>query len=196
MVAVVATGAVYGLKAPARLWVIATVASAMPDLDYGLHAYGVDYADLWGHRGMMHSVFFAVMVAAGTVLLFFRPRGEGVRRSQPGQPRARFPADFRSAVGVFLFLSALIASHGFIDAFTNGGLGIAFFSPFSAERHFMPWTPIEVPDLGLRSIFRARFLEVMMSEILWVWLPVLAIGAIVVAARRVMAPARSASSGR
>jgi inner membrane protein len=34
----------------------------------------------------------------------------------------------------FLFLAA--ASHGVLDAFTNGGLGIALFWPWSGARYF------------------------------------------------------------
>ena len=50
------------------------------------------------------------------------------------------------------FFFVVTASHGFLDAFTNGGLGIAFFSPFDSTRYFFPWTPIEVSPLGLSSL--------------------------------------------
>ena len=43
---------------------------------------------------------------------------------------------------MFLFLA--IASHGLLDAFTDGGLGVAFFAPFDSTRYFFPVTPIEV----------------------------------------------------
>jgi inner membrane protein len=51
---------------------------------------------------------------------------------------------------IFFFL--LTASHGILDAFTNGGLVIALFSPFSNERYFFPWTPIEVSPNCLACI--------------------------------------------
>jgi inner membrane protein len=71
-------------------------------------------------------------------------------------------------IGLFLFLAAV--SHGVLDAFTNGGLGIAFFAPFSAERYFFPVTPIQVSPIGA-AFFSERGLTVMASEVCWVWTP-------------------------
>jgi inner membrane protein len=65
---------------------------------------------------------------------------------------------------------------------TDGGLGVAFFSPFDNHRYFLPWTPIRVSPIGLGRFFSPRGLEVLQSELLWIWLPaaVLAIAAWVV----------------
>jgi len=65
---------------------------------------------------------------------------------------------------------------------TDGGLGVAFFSPFDNHRYFLPWTPIRVSPIGLGRFFSHRGLEVLQSELLWIWLPaaVLAIAAWVV----------------
>src|SRR5260370_33038895 len=62
---------------------------------------------------------------------------------------------------------------------TDGGLGVAFFSPFDNHRYFLPWTPIRVSPIGLGRFFSPRGLEVLQSELLWIWLPaaVLAIAA-------------------
>jgi inner membrane protein len=67
----------------------------------------------------------------------------------------------------------LTASHGLLDAFTNGGNGIALLSPITNDRYFFPWTPIEVSPLGIRVLFSRRGLDVLTSELLWVWAPVL-----------------------
>src|SRR5215831_7502105 len=48
----------------------------------------------------------------------------------------------RFALFAYLFLAT--ASHGVLDAMTNGGLGVAFFSPFDTTRYFLPWRPIRV----------------------------------------------------
>jgi inner membrane protein len=53
---------------------------------------------------------------------------------------------------------------------TTGGLGVAFFSPFSNERYFLPWRPIRVSPLSA-GFFSARGLAVLASELKWVWLP-------------------------
>ncbi|MCA8967543.1 MAG: metal-dependent hydrolase, partial [Planctomycetes bacterium] len=74
---------------------------------------------------------------------------------------------------VFLFLAT--ASHGLLDAFTDGGLGIALLAPFSSMRWFAPWRPIAVAPIGVGAFFSEWGLRVMVSELRWVWLPVLAV---------------------
>jgi inner membrane protein len=71
----------------------------------------------------------------------------------------------------FIFFFLLSASHGILDAFTNGGLGIALLSPFDNMRYFFPWTPIIVSPIGMKAFFSKWGLAVIKSEILWVWLP-------------------------
>ncbi len=58
-----------------------------------------------------------------------------------------------------------------LDALTNGGLGVAFCAPFSATRYFFPWQPVEVSPIGIAPFFSQRGLEVIMSELVWLWLP-------------------------
>jgi inner membrane protein len=70
---------------------------------------------------------------------------------------------------VFLFLATL--SHPTLDALTNGGLGVGFFAPFSNERYFFAYRPIEVSPIGVGDFFSQRGLKVLLSELRWVWLP-------------------------
>jgi inner membrane protein len=84
----------------------------------------------------------------------------------------------------FAFLFAALASHGLLDAFTNGGSGIAFLWPFSDGRYFAPWRPVEVSPLGIRGFFTSRGVEVLKSEVIWIWLPALAPAAALFAAPR------------
>jgi inner membrane protein len=55
---------------------------------------------------------------------------------------------------------------------TDGGLGVAFFSPFDNHRYFLPWRPIHVSPIGFERFFTTRGLVVFESEFLWIWLPV------------------------
>ena len=71
----------------------------------------------------------------------------------------------------FIFFFLLSASHGILDAFTNGGLGIALLSPFDNTRYFFPWTPIIVSPLGMRGLLSNWGLMVIKCELLWIWLP-------------------------
>lgn len=54
---------------------------------------------------------------------------------------------------------------------TNGGLGVAFLAPFSAERYFFGWRPMLVSPIGIHRFFSERGLAVLQSEIVWVWIP-------------------------
>jgi inner membrane protein len=74
---------------------------------------------------------------------------------------------------IWLYVAVAAASHGVLDAFTNGGLGIALLAPFDNTRYFAPWRPIEVSPIGIRALFSREGLAVLLSEAAWVWLPAL-----------------------
>jgi len=139
---------------PNRFWVVGAACSMVPDLDVIGFRFGIHYDDFRGHRGFTHSILFAALLA--TAMTFFGFRGIS-------------PALGRLRMWSYLFLAT--ASHGFLDAMTDGGLGIAFFSPFDNQRYFLPWTPIHVSPIGLGQFFSHRGLEVLQSELLWIWLP-------------------------
>jgi inner membrane protein len=85
-----------------------------------------------------------------------------------------------------------MASHGIVDMATNGGHGIALLWPFSDQRLFWPWQPIEVAPLGIAAFFSQWGLEVLASEFVWLWLPAIVIGAIGLLVRR---PPRAIDGG-
>lgn len=152
-IAVVALGACCGPALPKRAIFYGAICSMVPDADVIGFGLGIRYGDPLGHRGFTHSLLFAAMLAAVvTLLLFFR-----------AADRRRWPA-----IWSFLFLAT--ASHGVLDALTDGGLGVAFFAPFSHARYFLPWNPISVSPIGA-GFFSARGLGVLASEALWIWLP-------------------------
>jgi len=140
-----------------RFWLLGALCSVLPDVDVLGFWLGIPYGAPLGHRGLTHSIAFAAALAGAATLL--------------GSPRG--PA--RPAVFAFLFLCA--ASHGLFDAMTDGGLGVAFFAPFVNTRFFLPWRPIRVSPIGVGGFFGPRGLAILRTEILWIWLPLLALGA-------------------
>lgn len=158
----------YRSGASSRVWVAGVFCSAIPDLDVIGFRFGIRYGDFWGHRGFSHSLPFAALLASIVMLT-------GFRRVAPGL--SRLP------LWIYFFLAT--ASHGFLDAMTDGGLGVAFFSPFDNQRYFLPWTPIRVSPIGVGRFFTDRGLVVLQSELLWIWVPaaVLALSAWVVRRR-------------
>ena len=57
---------------PGRLGTLAIACSLLPDLDVIGFRFGIAYADAWGHRGLSHSLFFALLTSFLVVLFFFR----------------------------------------------------------------------------------------------------------------------------
>ena len=156
--------AYYKREIPKSVWIAGAVCSTIPDLDTIGFGYGIRYEDFWGHRGFTHSLVFAALLA----IVVAYPAGSAVIS--------------RWKLWSYLFLAT--ASHGLLDAMTDGGLGVAFFSPFENSRYFLPWRPIVVAPISIRRFFTGRGVEVMKSELLWVWLPVVVVGSLVLVVRR------------
>jgi len=135
-------------------WAVAIVCSILPDLDVIGFKLGVRYGDFWGHRGMTHSLLFAAIIGVAAAACF----------------REAWLEKWKLALLFFV----ITASHGVLDALTNGGLGVAFFSPFDTGRYFFPWRPIQVSPIGIQAFFTERGLRVMTNELLWFWCPVIA----------------------
>ena len=128
----------------------------LPDADVIGFGLGIQYEDMLGHRGFSHSIVFALLVSF--LIAKFR---------------LKYTGKYLYQGVIVLFLSTI--SHGILDGFTNGGLGVGYFIPFDSTRYFFPFTPIEVSPIGIRSFLSMRGLEVLWSEAKLVWIPSLLI---------------------
>ena len=72
---------------------------------------------------------------------------------------------------------------------TDGGLGVAFFSPFSNRRYFLPWQPIMVGPINILLAFSPWGCRIALSELKWVIGPCAAIIFAVNTIRKKTAPA-------
>jgi len=140
---------------PCRFWPIAIATAVLPDADTALFYLRIPYSSVFSHRGFFHSPFLGLLVSIGLMLVFFRDLET---------------FSLRWCV-YFLLLWLVWTSHGLLDALTNGGRGVAFFSPFSSKRFFFPWTPIQVAPIRIKSFFTSWGLSVFKSELLWIWTP-------------------------
>ncbi|MBQ0930616.1 metal-dependent hydrolase [Ideonella alba] len=147
------------------LFALGLLASCIPDADVALLRLGVPYDSEFGHRGASHSLAFAVLLAAAMAFTWAR-------------------VTKLSAGGPFLYLLVCAASHPLLDTCTNAGHGAALLWPLSGERYFAPFRPIEASPLSLRRFFGEPGLRVLVSELLWVWLPSLLLGALYAKRRR------------
>lgn len=147
-----------------RLLVAGVVASMMPDLDVVAFKLGIAYGDAFGHRGASHSITFALLL--GLIALACAPLLRSTR------------------VKAFAFVGVSALSHPLLDMFTDGGLGAALLWPMSLERFFWPWRAIEVSPIGVSRFLTGRGLAVIESELAWVWLPAIALCALLWLLRR------------
>ncbi len=151
----------------ARLGALGMACAVVPDLDVVTLAIGIPYQDIAGHRGLSHSLVFAACVA-GTVAWLVAPRIRGDVST--------------GRLALFLFLAT--ASHGVLDALTDGGLGVAFLAPFSGARYFFPWRPIAVSPISIRRFFSSEGLHILANEFVVVWIPAIVVWAGASALRR------------
>ena len=170
------TAAFYRTNVSKCGWIAGIACSVLPDLDVIGFRFGVHYGDFWGHRGLTHALAFAALLAAVLTAGIL-----GTRREI-------------SRVSLFVYLFLSTASHGLLDAMTNGGLGVAFFSPFDNGRYFLPSRPIRVSPIGVSRVFGSRGLAVLKSELLWIWLPSLLVIATITVSRRLRARANPPAS--
>lgn len=153
-------------SAPHRFWLLTAMCAILPDADVISFAFGFRYGSLFGHRGFTHSLIFALLIGVASGVFAFRKMRTGL-----------------TTAGLVIYFSLATLSHPLLDMLTDGGAGVALFAPVSEKRYFFGWRPIEVSPIGVR-FFGARGLVVMVSEIVWVWLPALAMLIIAALIRR------------
>ncbi len=138
-----------------KFWFLGIVCTILPDADVISFKLGIPYEHVLGHRGFSHSLIFSLVLGVIIKLLFYK----------------NVKLISLKSLGYILFFTLCTASHGVLDALTNGGLGVAFFAPFDNTRYFFPWRPIQVSPIGFKTFFSERGLNVIKSEILWIGIP-------------------------
>ena len=166
-------------KMPARFWVLSAVCPTLPDLDVGAFALGIPYSDPLGHRGLSHSLCCALVIGLLVTLVFFR-------KHKPSSGRFWW-------LSAYFFL--ITASHGLLDAMTNGGLGVALLAPFDNSRIFFSFRPLQVSPIGIRRFFSPWGLAVAGSEFVWVWIPAILLAAAARFARLIFRHGSAADTG-
>jgi inner membrane protein len=123
----------------------------LPDADVLPLALGIPDSGLFGHRGLTHTLLFALVVAVVAALL---ARRVGLR-----------PLYF----GFFVFLA--VGSHGPLDALTDHSRGVPILWPLYTQPIASPWRPIPVAPTGLEFV-TARGFGVALVELMY-FLPLL-----------------------
>lgn len=144
-----AVGALYQGPERRRVMTLAAICAVAPDLDLIGWPLGVPFEAPLGHRGLTHSIPFAMLIGVAAAGAFLR----------------MLPSRDRVIAGVALILAT--ATHGVLDALTTySPTGPAFWAPFSNARYRFLWTPLTGGG-GARTSFGL--------EALYVCLPALAV---------------------
>jgi inner membrane protein len=150
---------VFSKSTGVKFWVLTIICAILPDIDVFMHYFGVPNGHILGHRGVMHSMLFALVVSFLMVVAGFREI-------------KHFSKEWWSFI-MYFFLIGL--SHGVLDAMTSGGLGVGFFIPFNSTRYFFPVRPIRVSPFRLVRFFETEGKLILVSELVWIWIPAVAI---------------------
>jgi len=149
-----------------RYWACAGFCAAIVDIDWLWSFRGRPYEHWLEHRGLTHSLLFAAALAAVVAWLILHPVA-------PQGTLGRLWGG----------LTLATASHGFFDAMSTYGAGVAFLLPFSTRRFFFPWRPIS-GNTSFGVGLAQKLLVVFGREVLWVWLPSLLVAFVVWRLRR------------
>lgn len=153
--AVALTGQTTAAVPPFRLAVVVAALAALPDIDVIGLRFGIPYGAPLGHRGLTHSLVFAIAAGMLAASICFRDTPLFSRRWWQ--------------LAALCFVAT--ASHGVLDAFTDAGLGVGFFIPFDDTRYFFPWRPLATSPLSVGAFFSGRGLAILANEFVWVWMP-------------------------
>jgi len=91
----------------------------------------IDVIGFAPHRGITHSLLFAVLAGIAAAFLFF--------------PNLQ---SRRARIQVMLILVVALLSHSLLDGFSAYSRDIAYFAPFSSQRFRFAWTPLGSTSLA------------------------------------------------
>lgn len=128
----------------------AVVLAMLPDADVAWWNW-TEYGRPWGHRGMTHSIAFAVVAGALVAWLL--------------RKRVHYAG---GTLWLAITLAACAATHGLLDACTDGGRGVGFWLPFDDRRVFFGLQPIPVSPISV-DVSDPAVLRVLAAELILVW---------------------------
>ena len=126
-----------------RVCIAAAACAALPDID-------VLGAPLIAHRGITHSIVFAISAALVVTAVFFRHEHDQTRSA--------------------LVLVLALLSHSCLDALSTYSYGVAFYAPFSEQRYRFAWTPLGDPSGRLARQLMQEALVVLLPALVLSWL--------------------------
>ena len=135
-----------------KLLIASIILAALPDTDTILMGiFGHD--SIFRHRGILHSVFFALLTSDVTLLLF---------------KRKKWVEDGNVwKLGLLFYTFAI--SHPLLDGFSTGGtIGVAYFAPLDNTRYVLG-DLLPLAPLAVSRLFTARGVHLFLTEAGMLW---------------------------
>jgi len=148
-------GKIFSKNTGFKFWTLSIICAILPDADVLMFSFGIPYGHMFGHRGISHSILFALLISLVIVFIGFRE----IKRN----------SKLWWSFVLYFYLIGL--SHGVLDAMTTGGLGVGFFMPFNSVRYLFPIRPIRVSPFSLMRFFGTEGQRILASELIWIWIP-------------------------
>ena len=168
MVAGVAAATTVRLRpTPRRFWILAAFCAALPDIDIIWSPYGISTDDMWGHRGITHSL--PVAIALGGLVARWGFAGTCWR-------------GFRLRFWLAFALAGM--THGILDSLTQFAGWVALFAPFTARRYYIPFQVVSWYGPPFRTDSLDALARMGATEVVDIWLPSLAVFALALAWQR------------
>ena len=154
LIPLIGAAALPSLRLPKRLVAAGMAAAILPDADVITgRLFEIPHTHDFGHRGATHTLLFALLLAAAAMV---------------------WSKSLRTRPGVaFLFMAVSTLSHPLADMLTRGGKGIMILWPLEDARFKFLAHPIEASPVGLKAFETGVIWQVLLSEILWLLLPLL-----------------------
>ena len=127
-------------RMPARFWILSVLCSVFPDADVLGFPLGIRYDDMLGHRGLSHSLVFAIVLSWIVAFVAF----------------PRLPERWTRYL-LFSYFFVVTASHGALDAMTREKMNLELQRIWSETKKTVLFITHSIPE----SIFLSDRILVM-----------------------------------
>ena len=136
-----------------KIMITSLLLAALPDSDT-LVMTAIGCGTIFDHRGVFHSIFFAILVGSLVAYLF-------------KQKKWIEPSEF---IKLAILFSAVTFSHPFADGFsTSWRYGVSYLAPFDMTKYFWFSSPLPLVPLSPVQLFSARGINIFLVEVAMLW---------------------------
>ncbi len=136
-----------------KIVITSLLLAGLPDSDTIVMSI-IGRGTVFDHRGVFHSIFFAIMIGALAALFFKRKKWIA-------------PNEYLKLAILF---AAITFSHPFFDGFsTDWKYGVSYLAPFDMTKYFWFSSPLPLVPLSPTLLFSERGINIFLVEVAMLW---------------------------